>query len=144
MKNIIKRTLALLIVAIYVFQAVGYADDANNEFIKGTPGTHVAWAWLLPAKEAQTNVHQMFYVAGHTAGNRPDDPENSLANLSKISALDGAKKMKVFMDKKPAGGRVVMPIMSRLISDPKLDGTNTYDNWFWWDEGVEKGTYISL
>lgn len=138
MKKIFARTLSLFIAMILISQTAVFAETEADSFVKGKPGTFMSWAWLLPAEEAQHNVHQMFYVAGHTGSNRPDDPEGALANLAKISAIDGAKKMKTFMEKKPEGGRVVMPIMQRLIMDPNLDGTNQCDNFFWWDAGIEK------
>lgn len=97
----------------------------------------VAYAWYQPEIGAD-NVYQMFYVGGHNNATRPDDPENAMCNLSKETPQEAAEKMKLFMEGKPEGGRVIMPIMSRLISDPDLDGKNIFDNWFWWEKGINK------
>lgn len=137
MKKVSLRVLAITLITI-VLMPLGAFSAEEHVIEKGQKGFHNAWAWYKPNKSAEGNIFQTFYIAAHKNASRPDDKENAMCNLYSETPLEAAQKMKRFMENKPEGHRVIQPIMSRLIYDPNLDDTRTFDNWFWWDEGIQK------
>ncbi len=142
LKLFLKRTLSVfMVIAMLSSMCVFAAEEATvltaETMEKGKSGTFNAWCWSYP-EDGCDNMYPTFYIANRTSSNRPDNPDEGLGNLAKESAIQVAQKMKKFMEKMPEGHRVIMPIMSKNMSEPKGVGIGgTFDNWFWWDEGVE-------
>ena len=137
LKKICKRAICLILCVIMLSSVNVFAATSLKDFEKGTKGTFTGWCWYYPEKGCD-NLYPTFYIANRSASNRPDNPDEGLGNLAKETPLQVAQKMKKFMEKRPEGHRVIMPIMAKNFSEPKGVGIGgTFDNWFWWDEGVE-------
>lgn len=97
-----------------------------------------AYSWSLVDPEIE-NVHPMFYLYGGEKGTRPEDPEKeTIAYLYDGNYAAEAQKMKTYMESRPEEGRVVIPHFGKLIFNLDPDNPNTFDNWFWWDKGIDE------
>lgn len=98
----------------------------------------VAYSWSLAGDDAE-NVHPMFYLYGGEKGSRPEDPnKETIAFLYDGNYATEAQKMKAYMESRPEEGRVVIPHFGKIIFNLDSERPNTFDNWFWWDAGIDE------
>lgn len=98
----------------------------------------MAYSWSLP-QEGADEVFPMFYIFDRKNQKRSEDTEGiSYANMSDGEYKAAAEKMKAFMEMRPKEERVAICHLSKTIYDPENTGTGCFDNWFWWDDGINK------
>ena len=98
----------------------------------------MAYSWSLP-QEGADNVYPIFYIYDRAAQRRPEDTDGtSYAHMLDGEYTAAAEKMKAFMEARPKEERIAICHLSKTIYDPENTGVGCFDNWFWWDEGIDK------
>lgn len=98
-------------------------------------GEFFAYSWSIPGSDAP-NVYPLFYLYPQS-GTRPEDPEKTAcAYLYDGNYEKAAQTMKTFMESRPKEGRVIIPHMGKIMYNTDPEYPYTFDNWFWWDDGI--------
>lgn len=91
-----------------------------------------ALSWRKPEAEYE-NIYPMFCINDVSPISEVLVGTSLAYDTYEIAAL----KMKEYMLTVPKGKRAVLCNLSKTIFDPDNTGECMFDNWFWWDSGIE-------